>query len=401
MVLDVWNYLKGYVIIEVEGFSVERFINLAVHKGVYLWNIKRKKQVVQMHVSLKGYELLRECAKKTLCKITILNQKGFPVFMKKYKTRKLFFLGTLIFLVLLYVLSSYIWDIDIYGNQKLTDLQVLQALDKQGLYVGKYKRKLDPNEIEQKVIKEFREIAWISIGIQGTKAIVKITETTPKPSAVDRTSPSDVVASKDGIVQGIVVQSGELKVEKDIVVKKGDILISGSIPMADETTKLVHASGEITAKVWYRAQGMAPLETTIGKRTGVHKKQYEIKLGKKYLKLHRNGILFKNYDKIVDRKQLQIGQHFAFPVEWITNSYYEKKNTKIKVKKEVAEKNAFLKGMQKLQAQMPIESKVLQTDVQYEEKDGNIIAKITLVNLERIDEKKKIENRGNEIEQTD
>ena len=43
MFLSVWNYLRGYVTIELSGFSVERFMNLASHKGIYLWDIKNTK----------------------------------------------------------------------------------------------------------------------------------------------------------------------------------------------------------------------------------------------------------------------------------------------------------------------------------------------------------------------
>ena len=39
MFLALWNYLRGYVIIYVTGFSVERFINLAVNRGIFIWDI--------------------------------------------------------------------------------------------------------------------------------------------------------------------------------------------------------------------------------------------------------------------------------------------------------------------------------------------------------------------------
>jgi len=80
MFLSVWNYLRGYVTIEVSGFSVERFMNLASHKGIYLWDIKKYKSKIQMKVSIKGFKLLKSCAKKTKCKIVIVEKKGCPFF---------------------------------------------------------------------------------------------------------------------------------------------------------------------------------------------------------------------------------------------------------------------------------------------------------------------------------
>ena len=71
MVLNVWNSLRGYVVIEVSGFSVERFINLATHRGVYIWDVCFEDGAAQMKVSAKAFRLLRYCAKKTKCKIKI------------------------------------------------------------------------------------------------------------------------------------------------------------------------------------------------------------------------------------------------------------------------------------------------------------------------------------------
>ena len=39
MFLALWYYLHGYVMITVSGFSVERFVNMATFRGIYLWNI--------------------------------------------------------------------------------------------------------------------------------------------------------------------------------------------------------------------------------------------------------------------------------------------------------------------------------------------------------------------------
>lgn len=44
MFLALWNYIRGYVIIYVTGFSVERFINMAVTK-VYLYGTLYRKKI--------------------------------------------------------------------------------------------------------------------------------------------------------------------------------------------------------------------------------------------------------------------------------------------------------------------------------------------------------------------
>ena len=36
----LWNFLKGYVVIRVDGLSLEKFINITVSRGIYLWELK-------------------------------------------------------------------------------------------------------------------------------------------------------------------------------------------------------------------------------------------------------------------------------------------------------------------------------------------------------------------------
>lgn len=36
------RYILGYVNISVEGYYIERFINVAINQGIFLWNTKIK-----------------------------------------------------------------------------------------------------------------------------------------------------------------------------------------------------------------------------------------------------------------------------------------------------------------------------------------------------------------------
>ena len=40
--VDIINWLKGYLRIRVSGVAVERFINLCGYKNILLWDVYRK-----------------------------------------------------------------------------------------------------------------------------------------------------------------------------------------------------------------------------------------------------------------------------------------------------------------------------------------------------------------------
>ena len=55
------NYIVGYVKISVEGYFIERFMNICISKKILLWNIKREKSTfLYANVGIKDFKKLKE-----------------------------------------------------------------------------------------------------------------------------------------------------------------------------------------------------------------------------------------------------------------------------------------------------------------------------------------------------
>ena len=93
MLIAILQYLSGYLIIRIEGYSPERFLNMCSHHGIYLWNLKPCGHAYEMNISVKGFRRLKPIIRKTGTKIIIRERRGFPFFLHKYRKRKIFFGG--------------------------------------------------------------------------------------------------------------------------------------------------------------------------------------------------------------------------------------------------------------------------------------------------------------------
>lgn len=103
LAIKLWNYFKGYVIIKVEGLTLEKFLNLAANSNIYIWDIKRMDYtLLEMKVSIKGFRELKKIANKGACRVYIKEKIGFPFFMNKLKKRKMLGFGFIIFLGLIF-----------------------------------------------------------------------------------------------------------------------------------------------------------------------------------------------------------------------------------------------------------------------------------------------------------
>ena len=88
----------GYINIKVEGYFVERFINKCINEGIFFWNIKREKSTIAyMNVGIRDFKKLCKISKETKCKVKILEKKGLPFFLNRYRKRKIFLVKILLY----------------------------------------------------------------------------------------------------------------------------------------------------------------------------------------------------------------------------------------------------------------------------------------------------------------
>lgn len=191
------NYILGYLNIELEGYFVEKFINICKSKNIFLWNIKRTKStLVYMNIGIKDFKKATKIIKETKCRTKIKSKKGIPFIFNKYRKRKIFFAFLLILTVAVISLSNFVWNIEVTGNINISKEELLKDLKEQGLKLGKLKSKVDTKEIVNKIRLERDDLAWIGIEIKGTNAIVKVVEADKKPEIIDEDDYCNIVATK-------------------------------------------------------------------------------------------------------------------------------------------------------------------------------------------------------------
>jgi len=396
MLLNIYNYLCGYVVIKVSGFSVERFINLVIHKNIHIWDLKHSGTYVIMKVSLKGFKKLKPYAKKTKCRIRIIEKCGYPFFIYKYRKRYLFIFGILSFIIAMYVLSSFIWLIEISGNDRIDSDTILSFCEDNGFKTGSFKYNIDTKELEKKIKNNFPDLSWISISIKGTKASIKVTETLPKLEIIDYSQPCDIIAKCDGLITSIYVNKGTPLVKAKDVVEKGTVLVSGKLTLKEGENpvgeEFVHSQANIKAKIFHEIKFSVPFEYTTKKYTQNIKNTYEIIIfGKKIdLNIKKNYISFNNYDRIISRKQLSAGRDFVLPIIIIKNTYkeyeFENKKRSYDEAKKIAEKNITKKIIQ----QIDTKTDIIDKNIEYNKTEEQLNVKAIISVIEDIGQEQAI-----------
>ena len=131
-------------------------------------------------------------------------------------------------------------------------------------------------EIKNEILEMYpNDLEWMEIETHGMNYVVRVVERKLEEETEEPTA-CNIVAIKDGIIKEMVYSQGEKMFSQNDAVKKGDILISGSIKKDEETKNTVCATGEVYAEVWYQVSASVPMTYENFERT--NKVRWNIKL---------------------------------------------------------------------------------------------------------------------------
>jgi len=248
----LFYYILGYVTISVEGYFIERFINICISKNILLWNMKRtKSSFLYTNISIREFKKIKEIAKITKCRVKIEKKKGLPFVLHRYKKRKIFLIFLILIVVSMFTISNFVWNIEVKGNNTIPTEELIQVLNENGLSIGKFKSSIETKQIINNIRLQRNDIAWIGIHIKGTNVTVEVVEADKKPELIDEQDYCNIVANKEGIITKINVQNGTALVKEGDIVRSGNVLVGGWLEGKYTGTRYVHAKAEVQAKIWY------------------------------------------------------------------------------------------------------------------------------------------------------
>lgn len=369
------DYFLGYVIINVRGKGIERFINLAVQRGIRMWDISWMKDgSVRAKVQLSGIKALRHVARKSDCRFRIGQRQGLPFRVKFFQKRKMLAAGAIFFVLTLYVLSSFAFFVHVTSPEplKLVNEQMIKRLaEEKGIKPGRLKWLMDFKAAEKHLLKQVPQLTWVNISAQGTRLRIDVVEKVlPEPGDKNKKA-GNIVALKDGIITEILVMKGEPLVVPGDTVSRGQVLISGIMTIQEEEDssseeppiereEKVSADGIIQARVWYRGYGECPLVESGKINTGKKVQSIKLQWGDRGVVVWGSPAPeFKYYISDTNQRKLTLWRNISLPVEIITTTCWEQEVYKTVRSEEEAWQKAVNAALQAARRQVPAQAKII------------------------------------------
>ncbi|NLA12165.1 MAG: sporulation protein YqfD [Firmicutes bacterium] len=269
-----WRFLRGFVVVSLEGRGIERLINLAVSRGIGFWDLRKQKERARLSLDLNSFRELRPLIRQTRCRLRIERKVGLPFLQYRLRRRWGLVAGALIFCIALYLAASFVWSIRITGTDRLEEGEVLALVEQLGVRPGVWKGKLALAELAEELPRRNSAIAWAGLRLRGVRLEIEIVEHLSGPVVDD--GPADLIASRDGLIERIMVLEGRAAVKVGDTVSRGDLLIEGLASLEEgilspeelPPPQEVRARGIVEARVWYEAREPIRLKESAGILTG-------------------------------------------------------------------------------------------------------------------------------------
>lgn len=246
--LNILRFVAGSVYFTAEGGFSERFINFCKENNIHVKDLRFSESSVKGVISAGKYKLLRKIAVQSGMKLKADKKFGLIFLFRQNKNRIGLFFGLFFIIAFLMIVSSFIWTVEVTGNERVSDKEIIRACENIGLKEGSYKKKIDTNEMSRLLMIELSgKVSWISVNVKGTTAIIEARDYLKERADTTYKEPCNIVADFSGLIMKAEVYNGKKIVIEGNGVSEGDLLISGIIENRDTSTEFVEARGKISA----------------------------------------------------------------------------------------------------------------------------------------------------------
>lgn len=267
----LYRFLRGYVMLKFSGDFAEQILNLCVSHRISIWNSRLCKGGIETSIYAKDFKKLRKIVRKSRVRVKIIKKSGLPFKLSKNKKRAGLFLGAVLFIAFLEIMSGFIWSIEITGNSRVKTEEILKTCRQIGIYEGVRADSINAKTSREKLLLNSKGLAWASLNVEGSCLTVNVTEISDAKK--DKATPCNLKASADGIIKKIDVSVGNCVVKVGDTVKKGDVLVSGILEKADNT-KFVHSAGVISAESRRVFECEGRFKKTVKEKNGKQKTKF-------------------------------------------------------------------------------------------------------------------------------
>ncbi len=290
------NIFASRVGVKIEGLNLKRLLKALLKNNIRLYNLNQKSHKEMFFcMDTKNKKALLPYKKGSGYKITFKNTYGLAGIFNFFKNKLGFLVGLVLGVVFLGVMSSFVWNIEIYGQENILENEIIEVLKQEGVEIGKSINNVDVEEIETALQKNLEEISLVSVIKKGSSVIINIKETLEEPVITEEQF-VPLIAQCDCLITNMSVTQGSAVVKEGDLVRKGDILVEPHYINNEGQRIKVFPIAEIYANIWYNEKVEINTKGFITIRSGNYVENSYLLTGKNQSIIKENSVSYNNFE---------------------------------------------------------------------------------------------------------
>ncbi|WAM35139.1 sporulation protein YqfD [Caldicellulosiruptor acetigenus] len=311
---------SGRLVLKVEGENLNKFLNMLIFNKILLKLYSKQDNTIIIGISTKDFKKVTKIAKRTMCKISILEKNGMYFYLKELTLWKVITVGVCIFILI--VFNQFIFDIAILNHGSadiLLDEKIKEKLYQYNIKPFMLKNKIDEKILERKLLADLGDLMWVNVKKEGARLFVEYVK---REKAEVENKKGQIFAASSGVIKRIILKSGNLLVKEGDTVVCGQLLVDNKVTSKDGIEYYEDANAQIEAITFYTI----PADFTIP----LYQKEYISKATVPYIKVGNYEIKLKNIvTKNENCDKIKIKEYKLSPLAiWV--GVYEIKRYKLK-----------------------------------------------------------------------
>ena len=288
---------KGKILVEIKILNTEKLLNLFWGKNIRVYKVKKRDfATLILEIDYLNYAEVKVLVESLGGRINIIKSAGFVFFLGNIKKKLSLVIGGLMFLCIIYYLSTYIWAIEVDVQQNIPPFEIRKQLNSIGIKPGIPKNSIDVKEIEKQLENISSEILWLRVRIEGSTLKVVVEEKINPPQEQSYEY-GNLVATMEGEVKRVYTFAGRAKVKSGQLVKGGDVVIEG-IDGSEGGEYILPPRGMVIANTFYEKSMNVKVNGTTLERSGEKDSDIYINIFGKKIYIKKAIKDFEHYDKI-------------------------------------------------------------------------------------------------------
>ncbi|AGA70400.1 sporulation protein YqfD [Desulfitobacterium dichloroeliminans LMG P-21439] len=336
MIAKLRAFLQGRVFFVARGKELARFMNESIRQGIVFYRTQRSERGLRAQIRIQDFARLKGPARLTHTRVHIIAKYGWPFIAARWWRRKFLLGGILLIGITLAILSQMILSISVSGNTTISSVEIFDSAEKHGLRTWTWQDSVDLSKVSKTLVEEFPDAAWIGIRRYGTRVEIKVVQKI-RPQVPGEAG--NLVASKAGLVQQVMVIQGTPLIHEGEIVKPGQVLIQApatvenlsATPRTDRQLQqkdfipetVPAAKGFVRGRVWYSAEATVPYQEELIEESGKVAKGWGIKFGTRVIMVTIPESPYPLVNEEVQYHGVDLWRNWRLPVEIVSIHYKE------------------------------------------------------------------------------